>query len=192
MYFLSCCSSHIGCVFCVVFLLWLTLCYSFCIGYVFFMLVLLFVTHWYSCLIALVMFIAHWCSCSSMLVFLPFPHWYCYAHHVNVIAFPTLVLLILSHRWCYPSCIVLLFLSHWSYYFYCIHVDALVTLVLLFLSHRFFHIGASCSRTYWLNFYCCSFYVGVDFVSLVSLVFPPFLQCVSWSLEHRIIKRLWG
>jgi hypothetical protein len=36
-----------------------------------------------------------------VLVFLLFPHWYCYACHVSVVAFPTLVLLILSHRWCY-------------------------------------------------------------------------------------------
>jgi hypothetical protein len=38
---------------------------------------------------------------------------------------------------------------------------------------------------------CCSSHIsnatwiGVIFVSLVSLVFSPFLPCVNWSLEHQ-------
>jgi hypothetical protein len=92
---------------------------------------------------------------------LPFLHWYCYACHVSVIVFLTLVLLILLHRSCYPSYIVLLLLSHWSYYFYRIDVGTLFTLV--------FHAQGPTGSIFIVFFYN----VVVDFVSLVSLVSPP-------------------
>jgi hypothetical protein len=131
--------SHWLCSFCVVFFPWLTSCYSFCIGLV------VFFSCWCYCLshIGVVAFSRWWCSlrigvhvlscwCCYLLVlvFLPFPHWYCYACHISFLAFPTLVLLILLHRWCSLSYIVLLLLSHWSYYFYRIDVGTRFTLVL--------------------------------------------------------------
>lgn len=161
--------SHWLCSFCVVFLPWLFSCYSFRIGCVVFTLVLLFVAHWCCCLTVLVMlFIVHQCSCASMLVPL--------LSYVCALALLASILLCLSCKCCCLSHIGVVNLVAQVVLPFPHCVVNLVALGLLFLSHQcchFFHISASCSRTYQFNLYFCSSYVGVDFVSLVSLVSPP-------------------